>query len=128
MHRVSANLFFLFFLFNQFSTQLIHFITSIFNPIYSFFSLNFQPNLFILLFKFSVAGQDIINPIQSARIRTVNSFSFTYGTVEIRAKMPRGDWIWPGNRNLPTQTKYNPKIDLKNHSTTNFKQSSDEKN
>jgi len=40
---------------------------------------------------------DIINPIQSARIRTINSFSFTYGTVEIRAKMPRGDWIWPGN-------------------------------
>lgn len=41
--------------------------------------------------------EDIINPIQSARMRTINSFSFTYGTVEIRAKMPRGDWIWPGN-------------------------------
>ena len=41
-------------------------------------------------------GVDIINPIQSARIRTINSFSFTYGTVEVRAKMPRGDWIWPG--------------------------------
>lgn len=40
--------------------------------------------------------EDIINPIQSARMRTINSFSFTYGTVEIRAKMPRGDWIWPG--------------------------------
>lgn len=43
------------------------------------------------------AGEDIINPIQSARMRTINSFSFTYGTVEIRAKMPRGDWIWPGS-------------------------------
>ena len=42
------------------------------------------------------SDEDIINPIQSARMRTINSFSFTYGTVEIRAKMPRGDWIWPG--------------------------------
>ena len=38
---------------------------------------------------------DIINPIQSARLRSINSFSFTYGKVEIRAKMSRGDWIWP---------------------------------
>jgi beta-glucanase (GH16 family) len=45
---------------------------------------------------FRNAGAEIINPIQSARIVTSNSFSFTYGTVEVRAKMPRGDWIWPG--------------------------------
>jgi len=55
----------------------------------------------------SVAGDEIINPIQSARIRTINSFSFVYGTVEIRAKMPRGDWIWPGKYN------YNTKITTK---------------
>jgi len=54
----------------------------------------------------AVAGQDIINPIQSARIRTVNSFSFTYGTVEIRAKMPRGDWIWPAMWLMPTDNTF----------------------
>ena len=27
---------------------------------------------------------------------TSGSFSFTYGTVEIRAQMPKGDWLWPG--------------------------------
>jgi hypothetical protein len=32
------------------------------------------------------AGDDIIQPIQSARI------------VEVRAKMPKGDWIWPGKK------------------------------
>lgn len=32
----------------------------------------------------------------SARIRTVNTFSFKYGRVEVRAKMPIGDWLWPG--------------------------------
>lgn len=51
---------------------------------------------YVLLFFFSTAGQEIINPIQSARIVTSKSFSFTYGYVEVRAKMPRGDWLWPG--------------------------------
>lgn len=37
----------------------------------------------------------IINPIQSARIRTVKSFAFKYGRLEFRAKLPRGDWLWP---------------------------------
>jgi beta-glucanase (GH16 family) len=43
-----------------------------------------------------VASAEIINPIQSARMVTSDSFSFTNGTIEIRAKMPKGDWIWPG--------------------------------
>ena len=42
------------------------------------------------------AGQDIISPVASARIVTSDSFSFTYGVVEIRAKMPKGDWLAPG--------------------------------
>ncbi|XP_046462525.1 beta-1,3-glucan-binding protein-like [Daphnia pulex] len=49
---------------------------------------------------------DIINPIQSARMRTINSFSFTYGTVEIRAKLSRGDWLWPSLWLLPTDNVY----------------------
>lgn len=48
----------------------------------------------------------IVNPIQSARIRTVNSFSFTYGRVEVEAKMPKGDWIWPAIWLLPTDNAY----------------------
>ena len=39
---------------------------------------------------------DIISPIQSARIHTKNSFSFKYGKLEVRAKMPSGDWLFPG--------------------------------
>lgn len=49
------------------------------------------------------SAEDIINPIQSARMRTLNSFSFTYGTVEVRAKMPRGDWIWPGMNTISSE-------------------------
>ena len=51
----------------------------------------------------SVAGNEIINPIQSARMVTSDSFSFTYGTIEVRAKMPKGDWIWPGELALHLQ-------------------------
>lgn len=36
--------------------------------------------------------ENILNPIKSARLRTVHSFSFKYGILEIRAKMPSGDW------------------------------------
>ena len=47
-------------------------------------------------FIYRTPGVDIINPIQSARLVTKDSFSFRYGTIEVRAKMPKGDWIWPG--------------------------------
>lgn len=36
---------------------------------------------------------DIISPIASVGISSEKSFNFTFGTVEVRAKMPRGDWI-----------------------------------
>lgn len=55
----------------------------------------FSYTLFFFNYRKGGLNGDIINPIQSARMRTINSFSFTYGTVEIRAKMSRGDWIWP---------------------------------
>jgi len=29
-------------------------------------------------------------------LHTVNTFGFTYGKVEARARIPAGDWIWPG--------------------------------
>lgn len=50
--------------------------------------------------------QNIINPIKSARIRTVNSFAFKYGTIEIRAKMPAGDWLWPALWMMPKMNAY----------------------
>lgn len=41
-----------------------------------------------------VAGGNYINPIQSARLRTINSVTLRYGKVEVRARLPRGDWLW----------------------------------
>jgi len=37
----------------------------------------------------------IINPIRSTRIDSRYAFRFKYGELEIRAKLPTGDWLWP---------------------------------
>jgi beta-glucanase (GH16 family) len=40
------------------------------------------------------ADGNYLNPIQSARIRTIDSVALKYGKVEVRAKLPTGDWLW----------------------------------
>ena len=52
--------------------------------------------LYLISFKKSDAREDIVNPIVSARLVTSDSFSFTYGVVEIKAQMAKGDWLSPG--------------------------------
>ncbi|KOC59371.1 Beta-1,3-glucan-binding protein [Habropoda laboriosa] len=47
---------------------------------------------------------NILPPIISARLNTLNSFSFRYGKIEIRAKFPEGDWLYP---EMWLQPKYN---------------------
>lgn len=37
----------------------------------------------------------ILPPIVSAKLTTRKSFSFKYGKVEIRAKLPKGNWLYP---------------------------------
>jgi beta-glucanase (GH16 family) len=48
--------------------------------------------------EFSTRGMEM--PITSARLRTKGSFSFKYGRLETMARMPAGDWIWPGKFQL----------------------------
>ncbi|XP_070509660.1 beta-1,3-glucan-binding protein-like [Chironomus tepperi] len=49
---------------------------------------------------------NIINPIRSIRVDTRKSFSFVYGELEIRAKMPAGDWLWPALWLMPEANFY----------------------
>jgi beta-glucanase (GH16 family) len=37
----------------------------------------------------------IINPVRSARLTTKGKKTIKYGRVEVVAKMPKGDWLWP---------------------------------
>jgi hypothetical protein len=46
-------------------------------------------------------GFNIINPVMSAKLTTVNSFSLKYGRVEVKAKLPKGKWLWPAIWLLP---------------------------
>nr|XP_022908360.1 beta-1,3-glucan-binding protein-like [Onthophagus taurus] len=50
--------------------------------------------------------ENLLNPVKSARLRTVDSFSFKYGTLRVSAKMPAGDWIWPAIWLLPRYNEY----------------------
>ena len=51
-------------------------------------------------------GGNIINPVLSARLRTAESFAFKYGRVEVVARLPRGDWMWPAIWLMPTNAAY----------------------
>lgn len=43
----------------------------------------------------TASGALILPPIITAKITTKNKFTFLYGRVEIRAKVPLGDWLYP---------------------------------
>jgi beta-glucanase (GH16 family) len=47
-----------------------------------------------------------IPPAMSARVRTFEKFSFTFGRVVISAKMPVGDWLWPAMWMLSENKEY----------------------
>lgn len=63
-------------------------------------------NAFYGCFRTSGAGGNVLNPIQSARLRTADSLTFKYGRVEFKAKLPRGDWIWPALWMMPRDNQY----------------------
>jgi beta-glucanase (GH16 family) len=48
------------------------------------------------LYESSEDFNDIPSPVRSARIVTKGAFAFKFGRVELSAKMPAGDWLWPG--------------------------------
>ncbi|XP_047026780.1 beta-1,3-glucan-binding protein-like [Helicoverpa zea] len=41
------------------------------------------------------SGPQILPPIITSKITTKNKFAFKYGRIEISAKLPLGDWIYP---------------------------------
>jgi beta-glucanase (GH16 family) len=50
----------------------------------------------------------IVPPVKSGRINTSRSKSIKYGRVEVTAKLPKGDWLWPAIWMLPTNATYGP--------------------
>jgi hypothetical protein len=54
----------------------------------------------------SASQGTVIPPVTSARLMTLNHTSITYGRVDVRAKLPRGDWLWPAIWMLPVDYAY----------------------
>ncbi|KAL2426969.1 Beta-1,3-glucan-binding protein [Exophiala dermatitidis] len=48
----------------------------------------------------------IVNPVKSGRINTKKGASIKYGRIEVEAKLPEGDWLWPAIWLLPVENKY----------------------
>jgi hypothetical protein len=48
----------------------------------------------------------IVNPVKSGRINTKAGVSIKYGRVEVEAKLPAGDWLWPAIKLMPTDNVY----------------------
>jgi hypothetical protein len=48
----------------------------------------------------------VIPPVMSSRISTRKSHSIRFGRVEVVAKLPRGDWLWPAIWMLPKDNVY----------------------
>lgn len=49
---------------------------------------------------------DMIPPVRSARLSTKGKKSIRYGKVEVVAKLPKGDWIWPAIWMMPEDSAY----------------------
>jgi hypothetical protein len=50
----------------------------------------------------------IVNPVKSGRINTKLGANIKYGRVEVVAKLPTGDWLWPAIWMLPKDNVYGP--------------------
>ena len=67
----------------------------------------------------------IVNPVKSGRVSTRKSTSIRYGRVEVTAKLPAGDWLWPAIWMMPVKDTYGAwprsgEIDLMESRGNNF--------
>lgn len=50
----------------------------------------------------------IINPVRSARLTTRGKKTIKYGRVEVVAKLPAGQWLWPAIWYVPDISPQSP--------------------
>ncbi|CAB3247824.1 unnamed protein product [Arctia plantaginis] len=56
--------------------------------------------------KQEASGAQILPPVITAKLTTRHKFSFTYGRIEVRAKLPAGSWILPEINLEPADSVY----------------------
>ena len=57
-------------------------------------------------------GLPVIYPYRSGMVTSAGRFSLTYGLIEFRARIPRGQAMWPALWLLPTNYTWPPEIDV----------------
>jgi len=57
-------------------------------------------------------GKRLTQPYSSGRVSTEDKFSFLYGKVEVRAKLPGTKGLWPAIWMLPADGSWPPEIDI----------------
>ncbi|OIW31275.1 beta-1,3-glucan-binding protein, partial [Coniochaeta ligniaria NRRL 30616] len=50
----------------------------------------------------------VVPPTKSGRINTKKGATIKYGRVEVIAKLPEGDWLWPAIWMMPVEDNYGP--------------------
>lgn len=58
--------------------------------------------------KTNITAGTIVNPVKSGRINTKPGATIKYGRVQVEAKLPQGDWLWPAIWMLPVGNTYGP--------------------
>lgn len=48
----------------------------------------------------------VVNPVKSGRVNTKLGASIKFGRVEVVAKLPEGDWLWPAIWMMPKDSVY----------------------
>ncbi|KAK7415212.1 hypothetical protein QQX98_006059 [Neonectria punicea] len=54
----------------------------------------------------TAGNASVVPPTKSGRVNTKKGASITYGRVEVTAKLPEGDWLWPAIWMLPVDNAY----------------------
>lgn len=56
----------------------------------------------------NITTNEIVQPVKSGRINTKKGATIKYGRVEVTAKLPAGDWLWPAIWMMPVNNTYGP--------------------
>ncbi|KAK0634115.1 beta-1,3-glucan-binding protein [Immersiella caudata] len=56
----------------------------------------------------TLGNSSIVPPVLSGRITTRPGASIKYGRIEVTAKLPAGDWLWPAIWMMPIDSAYGP--------------------
>ncbi|KAI1392626.1 glycoside hydrolase family 16 protein [Hypoxylon trugodes] len=67
-----------------------------------------QPSDCIAATNTTVGNATIVPPTKSGRIHTKKGATIKYGRVEVTAKLPQGDWLWPAIWMMPVNDTYGP--------------------